>query len=92
MRIVLSLKWRVSTKTLAYFMDEATWAWDEYVRHTSLAGLKFREPKDATSFENSRGLQQQCDYIILFPEVNEMQKPRVVLALLYTFLSTARLT
>lgn len=33
-------------------------------------------------------LQQQCDYIILFPEVNEMQKPRVALALLYTYLST----
>jgi hypothetical protein len=40
------------------------------------------------SLDNHQKLQQQCDYIILFPEVNEMQKLRVALALLYLFLST----
>lgn len=41
-RILSCLKWRVTTKTLPYFLDEITWEWDEFTRNTSLDGVKFR--------------------------------------------------
>lgn len=91
-RILTSLKWNLTSKTLPYFINEITWTWDQFTRDTSIDGVRFREVGDCSSMENLSKLQQQCDYIILFPEVNEMQKIKVALALLYTFLSKSSLT